>query len=387
MPIKNIRAQNLAKAQLDKKETMQRIVLSALSKAGFFDEAAFYGGTCLRLIHGLDRFSEDMDFSLMEKNPKFSLEKYFPAIINEFKMYGKLVEITKKDKQSFGKVQSAFLKDNTDTYDLKFQTEKTPKIKIETDYLPPLNFTTEIKTISGEPTSAIRAFTPDCLFAGKMHAILFRQWQTRVKGRDWYDFAWYIANSIPLNFGHLQTRILEFNDKEISVDDFRGLLDNKIKELDINLAKNDVRPFLNDKSELDKWSTNYFLDLAKKINILDNPISKNKYEKIPKEQIKDLKSLGVTDTQINILTYNGYLEIHSHNYRPANEWDENVPKIKDTMSFAFHDGNVFIQQPESKSEIPLKKAIKNADELIQLNKKAKKRSSKTDNTKSKGKKP
>ena len=124
MPIKNIRAQNLTKAQLDKKETMQRIVLSALSKAGFFDEAAFYGGTCLRLIHGLDRFSEDMDFSLMEKNPNFSLEKYFPVIINEFKMYGKLVEITKKDKQSFGKVQSAFLKDNTDTYDLKFQTEK-----------------------------------------------------------------------------------------------------------------------------------------------------------------------------------------------------------------------------------------------------------------------
>lgn len=287
MPLIQQHYQSIAEAEQLKKEDMQNIVLSALSKAGFFEEAAFYGGTCLHLIYGLERFSEDMDFSLLKKDLSFSLEKYFPAIKQEFELHGKHVEIKKKDRQTFGKVQSAFLKDNTDTYDLRFQTEKTPKIKIETDYLPPLNFTTEIKSTTGPIKSAIRTFTPDCLFAGKMHALLFRQWQTRVKGRDWYDFAWYVKNEIPLNLGHLQTRIKEFNGMYMSADEILNLLDKKINSLKINFAKADVCPFLKNKSEIDVWCVDYFLHLSKQIKIINNSLD-NKEKSIisPKPRVQ-----------------------------------------------------------------------------------------------------
>ena len=92
------------------REAMQKIALAGLKRGGFFDHAAFYGGTCLRIFHGLNRYSEDMDFSLTEKNGNIHLENYFPAIIDEFHYVGLDVGIDKKDKKTFGRVESAFLK-------------------------------------------------------------------------------------------------------------------------------------------------------------------------------------------------------------------------------------------------------------------------------------
>lgn len=114
-------------------EVMQRIALAGLHRGGFFQHAAFYGGTCLRLFHNLPRYSEDMDFSLIEKRDDIHIENYFPAIIEEFRLAGHEVDIVKKDKKSFGRVESAFLKENTEAYDIKFQTKKTVKVKIELD--------------------------------------------------------------------------------------------------------------------------------------------------------------------------------------------------------------------------------------------------------------
>lgn len=128
-------------------EANQQMILAGLYAGGFFESAAFYGGTCLRIFHGLQRFSEDMDFSLLTQDDKFDFTKYFPAIIDAFTMVGREVEIKKKDKRNFGKVESAFLKDNTDVYDVTFQTEKSIKIKIEVDTCPPLNFKTEQKLL------------------------------------------------------------------------------------------------------------------------------------------------------------------------------------------------------------------------------------------------
>ena len=124
-------------------EVNQQVVLAGLYQGGFFDKAAFYGGTCLRIFHGLQRFSEDMDFSLLNTDAGFDFTQYFQPIIDEFLAIGREVEITKKDKKNFGKVESAFLKDNTDVYDISFQTEKSIKIKIEVDTAPPLLFSTE----------------------------------------------------------------------------------------------------------------------------------------------------------------------------------------------------------------------------------------------------
>ena len=243
-------------------EVLQQVVLSGLYRGGFFNEAAFYGGTCLRIFHGLERFSEDMDFTLLRKVPSFSMEKYFSAIIDECRLLGREVEITLKDKQSFGQVESAFLKDNTDVYDLSFRTEKSIKVKIEVDTQPPLEFDTEERLLLQPFSFMTRCLTLPNLFAGKMHALVFRTWKKRVKGRDWYDFEWYVRNGVPLNFHHLQVRIREFNGKEMDKEQFAELLKVKLASADMAQVKNDVRPFLKNAHDIDIWSNDYFLRLA-----------------------------------------------------------------------------------------------------------------------------
>lgn len=243
-------------------EVLQQVVLSGLYRGGFFGEAAFYGGTCLRIFHGLDRFSEDMDFTLLRKDPGFSMERYFPAIVDECRLLGREVEITLKDKRTFGKVESAFLKDNTDVYNLSFRTEKSVKIKIEVDTQPPLEFDTEERLLLHPFSFMTRCLTLPNLFAGKMHALVFRQWKNRVKGRDWYDFEWYVRNGVPLNFQHLQVRIKEFNGMEVDKSQFVGMLKERLSSADINQVKKDVRPFLKSPQNLEIWSNDYFLQLA-----------------------------------------------------------------------------------------------------------------------------
>lgn len=243
-------------------EVLQQVVLAGLYRGGFFNEAAFYGGTCLRIFHGLRRYSEDMDFSLLRKDTNFELEKYFPAIIEEAKILGRKVTITKKDKRNFGKVESAFLKDNTDVYNLTFQTEKTLKIKIEVDTNPPLEFNTEQKLLLQPFSFNTRCFSLPDLFAGKMHALAFRQWKNRVKGRDWYDFEWYVRHRVPLDFNHLKVRAREFNNVELTKESFKAMLKQRLLATDIANVKADVQPFVIDPRELEIWSNDYFVQLA-----------------------------------------------------------------------------------------------------------------------------
>lgn len=243
-------------------EVLQQVVLSGLHRGGFFDEAAFYGGTCLRIFHGLNRFSEDMDFSLLKKNPDFTLEKYFPAIVEECKMLGREVTITRKDKHHFGKVESAFLKDNTDVYNIAFQTDKAIKIKIEVDTQPPLDFVTEQRLLLQPHSFMTRCFALPDLYAGKMHALVYRQWKSRIKGRDWYDFEWYVRNGVALDFKHLQMRVAEFNGIELTQETFLEALRERLASADIEQVKQDVRPFLRNTADLEIWSNEYFLQLA-----------------------------------------------------------------------------------------------------------------------------
>lgn len=249
-------------------EVMQQVVLAGLYRGGFFEHAAFYGGTCLRLFHGVERYSEDMDFSLLKKDENFSLEQYFPAIIDECRLLGRNVEITRKDKRTFGKVESAFLKDNTDVYNISFQAEKSIRIKIEVDTMPPLRFETEQQLLLQPFSFMVRCFTLPSLFAGKMHALLFRQWKNRVKGRDWYDFEWYVRTSVPLNFTHLQARVKEFNGMEIDREQFQTMLKERLSQTDIRQVKADVLPFVQNPSELDIWSNDYFVQLARRIHYM-----------------------------------------------------------------------------------------------------------------------
>lgn len=246
-------------------EVNQQIILAGLHNGGFFQHAAFYGGTCLRIFHGLERFSEDMDFSLLSPDANFDFTHYFQPIVEQFALLGRNVEITQKDKRNFGKVESAFLKDTTEVYNVSFQTEKAIKIKIEVDTNPPLRFQTEQRLLLLPTSFMTRCFTLPDLIAGKMHALTFRAWGNRVKGRDWYDFEWYVRHKVALDFPHLQERIRQFNGVEMSREEFIAELKTRLTLADMKQVKADVLPFVRNPHELDIWSNDYFLQLAQMI--------------------------------------------------------------------------------------------------------------------------
>lgn len=185
----------------------------------------------------------------------------------------------KKDKKNFGKVESAFLKDNTDVYNISFQTEQSLKIKIEVDTQPPLGFQTEQRLLMTPFSFWTRCFALPDLYAGKMHALTFRQWKNRVKGRDWYDFEWYVRNRVALNFGHLQTRAKEFNGIDLTKESFMEMLKGRISVADISAVKQDVLPYIVDKRELELWSNDYFLQLADMIRFEDTDVDSDKYSR------------------------------------------------------------------------------------------------------------
>ncbi|MFA9391411.1 MAG: nucleotidyl transferase AbiEii/AbiGii toxin family protein [Prolixibacteraceae bacterium] len=247
-------------------EVMQQVTLAGLHRGGFFNNAAFYGGTCLRIFHKLPRFSEDMDFSLLQKDDSFNVENYFESILGEFKSLGREVVIEKRYKKMETPIESAFLKDSTDIYNVKFQTERMVKIKIEVDKDPPLLFSTENRLLLHPYSFMTKCFTLPDLFAGKMHALIFRKWKSRIKGRDWYDFEWYVRNGIKLDFIHFKERAAQsendLNMKDLSVKDFMNLLKEKLSSMDIERVKEDVRPFIKNSNDMEIWSTDYFLQLA-----------------------------------------------------------------------------------------------------------------------------
>lgn len=246
-------------------EVMQQIALAGLYRGGFFNKAAFYGGTCLRIFYQLQRFSEDMDFSLLQPEEHFTLEDYFEPITVEFKALGREISITKKEKKQQTNVESAFLKDDTAIYNLQFRTEQRVKIKIEVDVNPPTGFISEHKLLLLPFSFMTRCYALPDLYAGKMHALLFRNWKTRIKGRDWYDFEWYVRNNVPLNFNHFCERTYQFGSLqrgELTKETFKQLLKEKIAKTSIEMVKSDVRPFIRNQGEMDIWSTDYFLQLV-----------------------------------------------------------------------------------------------------------------------------
>ena len=265
------------------REILQEIVLLGLSRAGFFDQALFYGGTALRILHGLDRFSEDLDFSLLAPNENFDLSKYEDTVIEALHSFG--FEVTIQMKNSESNIKSAFLKGNTSQHLLNIEAPedivktfgqgRLVKIKFEVDTQPPLDYQSEKKTLLVPSPFIINAMTLPSLFAGKMHAILCRNWSTRPKGRDWYDLVWYISQGVHLDLTHLNARLqqncswLENQDielkKEIDKAYILELLIKRIENLDISMAKRDVEVFIAETRVLDIWSQAFFKEIIEQI--------------------------------------------------------------------------------------------------------------------------
>lgn len=268
---------NQEEAESALREIMQEVALAGLQRSGFFEKAAFYGGTALRIFYKLDRFSEDLDFSLLEVNPNFSLESYLKGMEDEFNALGMHVSIKEKKKTADTNIDSAFLKSETLWKELLLEDiipqaglGKTPgiKIKLEVDTEPPLGFDTEEKLLLRPFSFYAKCFTLPDLFAGKMHALLFRKWKNRVKGRDWYDLEWYIKKGTPLHLEHLAIRAQDSGDWQkptMTAEEVHDLLRHRIETVSFDNIKEDIVRFIKDDRVLDIWSSTYFKDLAEKI--------------------------------------------------------------------------------------------------------------------------
>ena len=247
------------------REVMQEIALAGLNRGGFFEKAAFYGGTCLRIFHGLPRFSEDLDFSLLKPDASFSFEPYLKTLREEFSAFGFEVEIAEKQKTATTDIASAFLKKSSSIYDLQVAGQKAMKIKFEVDTDPPLGFATEEKLLIQPYSFYVKCFSLPDLFAGKMHALLYRKWKNRVKGRDWFDFEWYVRRGCQLNLAHFCERARQSGDLEsatLQPAEFVAMLQARIRTLDVDSARQDVVRFVKDSAALNIWSHDYFLQLG-----------------------------------------------------------------------------------------------------------------------------
>lgn len=250
------------------KEIAQEITLSALSRADLFKQAAFQGGTCLRIIHGLPRFSEDLDFILFEENPHFKWEHFLNEIMLEFEAYGLQLEV-KDRSEAKNAVKKAFLKQNSFGKVLKLIYERdrsdtrTVQIKLEVDTNPPQGSTFENKLINFPvPFSVVVQDLPS-LFSGKIHALLCREY---IKGRDWFDFIWYTTQQVPINLPLLEKALIQqgpWKGESLTANTewLQGALEAKAKSIDWKQAKADVENFLRPREleTLELWDIDFFL--------------------------------------------------------------------------------------------------------------------------------
>ncbi|MEG1536315.1 MAG: nucleotidyl transferase AbiEii/AbiGii toxin family protein [Clostridia bacterium] len=261
------------------KEIVQEVVLCGLSRAGFFKDVAFYGGTALRIFYGLDRFSEDLDFSLIEPNANFDLKQYFSILEKEIKSLGLNFVVEEKTKSVESNVKSAFLKGNTKELVLSFfenefdanviNAKELVKIKFEIDTNPPAFATFENKYRLLPSPYQVRLYDMPSLFAGKLHAVICRAWKSRIKGRDLYDYVFYLSQGAKVNIAHLRARLVQsgFVDEgfDLTKDSLIELLNERFESIDFNQAKEDVIPFVKDKSKLELWNKEFFKDITKEI--------------------------------------------------------------------------------------------------------------------------
>ena len=261
------------------KEVVQEIMLCGLSRAGFFHSAAFYGGTALRIFHGLDRFSEDLDFSLAAPDPDFRLDSYLPTLEKELLSYGFHFQAESRIKIVDSDIQSAFVKGNTREHILICYADERLarsiggneliKVKFEVDTTPPPYANFEQKYRLLPIPYEIRLYDMPSLFAGKLHAVICRAWKNRIKGRDLYDYVFYLSRQTPVNLKHLNARLVDSGfegaRENLSLAEIKQILSQHFSAIDYGQARNDVLPFIREPASLDVWSAAFFQTITEKL--------------------------------------------------------------------------------------------------------------------------
>ena len=264
----------------DNKAILREIVQSiVLSRTDFFKKVSFYGGTALRIFYDLNRYSEDLDFTLNNVDKNFSIAPFIESIKNVALSYGLELEISIKQKQISTPAESAFAKINTyQTFiNLKMNSELTKllhkdeviKVKFEIDCEPALGFTTENKWIDIPEFAPVIVLDEASLFAGKLHAILCRNYKNTVKGRDYYDFLFYVRRGISPNLNYLRNKLIntgKINEKDIfNIEVLKEMLIKRFEQVDFEQVKNDTERFIINNEDLSSYSKDLFVQMAKKI--------------------------------------------------------------------------------------------------------------------------
>ncbi len=265
------------------REIVQELALLGLWRSKFFEHAAFYGDTALRIFHGLPRFSEDMDFSLRRPDPAFKLEPHLEAVRAELAALGFQFEAEVKSKRADTAIESAFLKGGTRVNLLCIGapaglSEHLPpgqrlRIKLEVDTDPPGGGEDEVRTLLAPIPFQVRLYQLPSLFAGKLHALLCRNWKNRVKGRDFFDFVWYLGRGVSCHLPHLQARMEQTGHWQpgapLDAAALRRLLVERFEQVDFDQARADVRPFVRDPDALNLWSREFFAGLTPQVRVAE----------------------------------------------------------------------------------------------------------------------
>ena len=270
---------NTNEMKLALKEVVQNIVLIGLSRANFFSKASFYGGTALRIFYGLNRYSEDLDFTLNAVDESFTLEPYVNSIKEVALSYGFNMNVEIKAKKISTPIESAFAKLNTyqtfislgvnENLTNILHKDETLKVKFEVDCNPSLGFNVENKWIINPEFATVNVLDLASLFAGNLHAILYRSYKNNVKGRDYYDFIFYINKGIKPNLLYLKNKLIESNKlsetDDFNIDVLKTMLTNRFNEVDFNQVKQDAQKFTIKNENLNFYCKELFIDCLNRL--------------------------------------------------------------------------------------------------------------------------
>ena len=245
------------------REFLQLLILKTIDELGFFRHIAFVGGTALRVLYGLERFSEGLDFTLIDKSG-YDFTQMIELLVKQLNLYNLDVSFRAKDHKA---VASAFIKFNTVLPALGLTPHHDTKlmIKFEVDQNPPAGYQTQLTIVNKEFLIGINAFDQASLFAGKLHALLCRHY---TKGRDYYDFIWYVGKKIRPNYLFLENAILQTENKQLilTAASLKQMLIERIETTNFDHVKTDIKPFLVDQNELRFFEKPVFLSLVQQLS-------------------------------------------------------------------------------------------------------------------------